>query len=113
MTPLDRALWAIAYKRRLRQLRERLESGFSNETAAPGFPGSTPSAGQCAAVSAVLHYAIGADFASARVNGLSHWFNRIRVGSSLIDVDLTGDQFGRPEIQQGPSGGLYAETRPR
>ena len=113
MTLLDKALWPIAYEWRLRRLRRQLERAFSEETAAPGFPRSTPSAGQCAAVSTVLHYAFGAEFASARVDGLSHWFNRLKVGSSLVDVDLTGDQFGRAEIQQGPSGSLYEGTRPR
>lgn len=113
MTFLERALWPIAHQWQLRRLRRRLEGAFSDDTAAPGFPRSAPSAGQCAAVSTVVHYALGAGFASAQVEGLSHWFNRIRVGQSMVDVDLTGDQFGRPDVQAAPSGSLYGGTHAR
>ena len=112
MTLLKRALWP-AYEWRLRRLRRRLETAFSDETAAPGFPRLTPSAGQCAAVSVVVHFGFGAGLASAQVQCLSHWFNRIRVGHSFVDVDLTGDQFGKPDVQVGPSDSLYGGTRSR
>lgn len=112
MRLLERALWP-AYKWRLRRLRRRLEGAFANDTSAPGFPCTSPSSGQCAAVSTVLHFALGAEYASAQIDGLSHWFNRVHVGSSSLDVDLTGDQFGRPAIQQALSGTLYEGTRHR
>src|SRR5574341_1074674 len=73
-------------------LRGRLERAFSASTAAPGFSGSTASAGHCAAVSAILSKLIGGTMVSTRIEGQSHWFNRIQVGNREYDVDLTGDQ---------------------
>ncbi len=103
----------LALDWRLRRLRRKLESAFSEDTAASGFPRTTASSGQCAAVSTVLHFALGAGFASARIDGLSHWFSRFQIGDHVIDVDLTGDQFGRPAIQRAPAGLLYEGTSPR
>jgi len=98
---------------RLGRLRRALQDAFSEDTAAAGFPRTTPSAGHCAAVSAVTHFYLGGGFASAYVDGQSHWFNRFRIGPISIDADLTGDQFGRPEIQAEEAGRLYPGTRPR
>lgn len=112
MTLLERALWS-AQEWRLRRLRRKLDSAFSPETAAQGFPSTTPSAGQCAAVSVIVHFGLGAELASARVQGLSHWFNRFPMGADALDVDLTGDQFGFPPVQVASSGALYNETRRR
>jgi hypothetical protein len=50
---------------------------------------------------------------SAKVQGLSHWFNRFRVKDTLVDADITGDQFGLPVLQSAPQGQLYADTRVR
>jgi hypothetical protein len=90
-----------------------LERAFTPDTAAKGFPLTTPSAGQCAAVSAIVHFDLGAELASAHVGGLSHWFNRFPVGEASLDVDLTGDQFGQPPVQVAVSGSLYEDTRRR
>jgi hypothetical protein len=95
------------------RFRRRLESAYGPETASPNFPGSALSAGQCAATAAVFNAEIGGSFASARVDGLSHWFNRISIGPDQYDVDLTGDQFGRPTVQIGSAGSLYQGTRER
>jgi hypothetical protein len=103
----------LALEWRLRLLRRKLVSAFSEDTAVSGFPRTTASSGQCAAVSAVLHFAFGAGFASAKINGLSHWFNRFQIGDRVLDVDLTGDQFGKPAIQQAPAGLLYEGTTSR
>jgi hypothetical protein len=50
---------------------------------------------------------------SANVNGISHWFNRIQADDQLLDIDLTGDQFGYPAVQIKPAEELYPQTRER
>jgi hypothetical protein len=99
--------------RQLRSLRKRLEAEYRPDTAAPGFHGSTPSTGQCAATSVIARELFGGDMVSAKVEGLSHWFNRFRVEEASFDADITGDQFGRPILQIAPEGDLYADTRVR
>jgi len=44
---------------------------------------------------------------------MSHWFNRIRVDDQLLDLDITGDQFGYLAIQTKPAEELYPYTRER
>lgn len=99
----------------LERLRLVLESAFSAETASPGAEraGRPASAGQCAAVSAIVWDRFGGEFVSATVQGQSHWFNRLNIGSRLIDVDLTGDQFGLEVVRCGKPGSLWAGTRAR
>ncbi len=95
------------------RLRERLEAVFSPKTAFGNSIASIPSSGHCAAVSAIVFSQYGGSFVSARVDEHSHWFNRLKVGGRWIDVDITGDQFGRPSIQAGPQGSLYKGSRVR
>lgn len=83
------------------------------DTAAPGFPGIAASAGQCAATALIVKELLGGDMVSARVEGLSHWFNRFRVNNAYVDADITGDQFGRPLIQIAAEGKLYQDTHLR
>lgn len=99
--------------RRLAELRSSLEASFSLETAAPGFVGTAPSTGQCAAASVIVRDILGGDFVSATVHGQSHWFNRLRLGDSEIDVDITGDQFGHTKIRWDRPNLLYSGTRLR
>jgi hypothetical protein len=114
MSELSRAVLSLADLREVaEEVRALLEPVYSPDTAAPGFPRTSTSAGQCAATAALLRQFIGGSFASAKVHGLSHWFNRIVVGTIEYDVDLTGDQFGRPTIQIARAGALYDETRER
>jgi hypothetical protein len=94
-------------------LRRVLEPAFDADTAAPGFVGIGPSAGQCAAVALIAYEDLGGKLVSAKVDGQSHWFNRFLVEGGWVDVDLTGDQFGRPAIQWGDAGTLYEATRER
>lgn len=94
-------------------LRRRIEPAFSADTTAPGFPLTTASSGQCAAVSAIVATLTGALMVSASIGGLSHWFNRVNVNDLEADIDLTGDQFGRPMVQVGEPGTLYEDTRLR
>ncbi len=98
----------------LERVRQQLDPAFNVDTAASGFPATTASAGHCAAVSSILRVVLGAEMASARVNGLSHWFNRLQLSSGDdVDFDVTGDQFGCPAIQIASAGTLYPETRIR
>jgi hypothetical protein len=100
-------------RRQLMSLRRQLEAAYRPDTAAPGFQGSTPSTGQCAATSVIARELFGGDMVSAKVQGLSHWFNRFRVDGASFDADITGDQFGRPVLQIAPEGDLYTDTRVR
>ncbi|WP_164964336.1 hypothetical protein [Rubrivivax sp. JA1026] len=99
---------------KLTQLRARLEQAFHGDTAAPGTDSSIPSAGHCAAVSAIVQAEFGGDFVSAVVEGQSHWFNRLEVGRRVCDVDLAGDQFAGVEpVRIVRAGELYDPTRVR
>lgn len=94
-------------------LRGQLEAAFSPATAAPGTDSAIPSAGHCAAVSHIFRSRLGGEYVSASVSGVSHWFNRVSVCGRVFDVDLTGDQFGRPPVQVAPAGELYEGARLR
>jgi hypothetical protein len=107
------ALSTNALMEALESLRKRLDTAFRSDTAAQGFAGSTPSAGHCAAVAVIVRELLGGDTVSTHIDGHSHWLNRIRVAGRSMDVDLTGDQFGRPGLQMADAGTLYPETRVR
>jgi hypothetical protein len=95
------------------QLRSALEGAFGEDTAFPGSTRHIPSAGHCAAVAALVKRNFGGWLVSATVENESHWFNRLRVGDQIFDIDLTGDQFGRAPIQIAGIGQLYPGTRVR
>jgi hypothetical protein len=99
----------------LKRLRAVLEPAFSPETASPrtSAAGRPPSAGHCAAVAAIVWQRLGGELVSAKVQGESHWFNRLGIGGRVIDVDLTGDQFGLLAVRVGDPGRLHPGTRPR
>ena len=99
--------------RELERLRHALDRAFSPETALEGTQRRVASSGHCAAVAAIVLDRFGGYLVSTRLQGESHWFNRIRMGDSNVDVDLTGDQFGQPAIQTAPAGRLYPECRLR
>jgi len=96
-----------------RQLRSALESAFSPETSFPGAHTDVASSGHCAAVAAIVRRRLGGWLVSATVENHSHWFNRLKAGKQFVDVDLTGDQFGRAPIQIAKFGCLYPGTRVR
>jgi hypothetical protein len=96
-----------------KRLRESLEPAFTRATALPGWKVTSPSSGQCAAVAALVKRHLGGWLVSAIVSNESHWFNRLRTGNKVLDVDLTGDQFGRSAIQVAPRGTLYQGTKRR
>lgn len=94
-------------------LRQRLERAYGPDTAASNYRQRSPAAGQCAAVSAIVRELMGGDLVSTIVEGRSHWLNRLSVEGDVLDVDMTGSQFGREEVQVGPVGTLYPDTRVR
>lgn len=94
-------------------IRAQLQRAFHPDTAAQGFPGTTPSTGHCAAVSAIVHELVGGKLISTTIGGHSHWLNRLTFSSEEFDVDLTGDQFGLPAIQIADADALYPQTRVR
>jgi hypothetical protein len=97
----------------LKELRLQLEREFRPDTAAPGFESGGPAAGQCAAVATIVNDLFGGELVSAIVQGQSHWFNQIRVGEARVEIDLTGDQFGRPPLQMAKLWSLYPDTKTR
>ncbi|SRR6266545_1033644 len=97
----------------LGDLRARLERAFGPDTAAPGFAGHARSTGHCAAVSVIVSKLLGAAMVSAKIQGQSHWFNRIDVGAEQYDLDLTGDQYGFPAVRYTHADKLYTGTRVR
>src|SRR5207249_1503185 len=97
----------------LTDLRQRLESVFGPATSAPGFTGSAPSTGHCAAVSVIASKLLGASMVSTKIQGQSHWFNRLRVGDREIDFDLTGDQYGFCPVRYSDANKLYPGTKVR
>lgn len=103
---------------RVQDLRNKLEPHFAPDTAVPGgaIP-DIPSAGHCAAVSALLvQGALGlgeVQCVSTTIAEQSHWFNRVKLGKWTYDVDITGDQFGRPSVQIDAEGKLYTNARVR
>jgi len=91
-------------------LRWRLDMCFAPDTAAPDTPAGGPaSSGHCAAVAVLVSTFLGGTYVSAFVDGRSHWFNRFED----IDIDLTGDQFGRDRVCIGAAGTLFPGTRER
>jgi hypothetical protein len=97
----------------LLKLRAGLEKSFSHDTALNGLRSDVPSAGHCAAAAVIVWKTLGGSFVSTSLEGMSHWFNRIQVDDQLLDLDITGDQFGYPAVQIKPAEQLYPYTRER
>ncbi len=98
---------------RLAALRAALEPAFRPDTAAPGFHGTTPSTGHCAAAALIINEELGGEMLSTGLEGASHWFNRIKNGDDEVDVDIPGDQFGHAPLRIAAKGGLYTDGRAR
>ena len=98
----------------LEDLRSVLETAFSSDTAQFGTTtAERPSAGHCAAVSVIVRDRFGGEMLSTPIAGQSHWFNRLRLGAELVDVDLTGDQFGFAAVRAVPAGELHENLKHR
>jgi hypothetical protein len=110
----DMGMHAEELRRVVSRLRKRLSPAFSSETASEGATGPTPSAGHCAIVALIVHQELGGDLVSTTYAGTSHWFNRLRTHSGVVvDVDLTGDQFGFHPVRIDAAGMLFRGTRLR
>lgn len=77
------------------QIRQYVSWGWCNETVSGPDGDAMDSYGQCAVTALWVLERYGGSLVSARVNGVSHWYNY----TENLYVDLTGDQFGYPEIQ--------------
>jgi len=97
----------------VRSLRQALQAAFGPDTSLPVAGYRSASAGHCAAVAVIVHRKLGGNLVSAKVDNESHWFNRIPVRGKWFDIDLTGDQFGRPPIQIVLADTLYPRTKLR
>lgn len=90
-------------------LRTRLEVAWCAETSVnPGMWAPTyPSTGQCAVTALLLQKLFGGDVLTGSVNGIQHYWNRLRLPSGdSLDVDLTRDQF-----TVGPEGIVPQDVR--
>lgn len=110
---MDRHFAIDELRNRIASIRCALEPAFASDTALDQMSGPVPSAGHCAAVAVLVNDLLGGTLVSAIVNGQSHWFNRVQAGNGLVDVDVTGDQFGLEPIRIGAAGALYEDTRVR
>lgn len=83
-------------------LRNRLETAFSEETRNPGAPNNPPSTGHCLAVAVLVQRLLPENEVTLMVTsafGGNHYFNRVVTSEGVFDVDLTGDQFGLSPVQ--------------
>ena len=90
-----------AETRRLDDLARRLEHGWTRETSADPVRWSAENSayGQCAVTALVVQDHFGGELLRARVNGISHYWNRLPAGH---EVDLTRKQFGTsPDVPTG------------
>lgn len=84
----------------LQPLRVAMEEVFSCSTAFGDCIPEHPSAGHCILASMVVQDLFGGRIVGGRVNDIPHYWNRF----GKTDVDITGDQFGFPEVRvkRGP-----------
>lgn len=92
----------------LRQVRRILDKIFAPETQSKGTHSHIPSAGHCAITALLLQSKFQGQLVSAKVQGVSHWYNNL----DGIYVDLTGDQFGFPKVQISDRE-IYPDTKVR
>ena len=78
------------------EMRGKVESVWRADTSAsPGrWTPTNPSIGHCAVTALLVQDWCGGDLLRAKVDGESHYWNRLPDGS---EVDITRDQFGDPE----------------
>ncbi len=98
-------------------MRERIAPHFNERYAYQGPSPTTKSGGHCAIVAVIVNRISGGTLVSTMINGQSHWWNRFTFKDEnetiTIDVDLTGDQFGFPEVNVSMNEDLYPDARVR
>jgi hypothetical protein len=86
-----------AIARRINELAHQLGQSWTRETSADPvhWSDANPAYGQCAVSALVVQDHFGGELLRAKVNGVSHYWNRLPNGT---EVDLTRKQFG-PSVQ--------------
>lgn len=90
------------YTEKFKKFRDNIKEYFGPDTCAGGlaeFDEDCPSKGQCVPTAAYVNDMFGGHFVSTKVDGVSHWYSRVFLYEQWWFVDLTGDQFGYPEVQ--------------
>lgn len=96
------------------KLRKVLEKYFSAETSLSPETWKGGSEGHCVMVSMVLATMFDGKYISTKLEPVSHWYSRVELeDGSVVDVDLTGDQFGHEPVRIKPAGELYSDSRER
>lgn len=91
----------VEIARRVDDLALRLEDSWTRETSADPVHWSAENSayGQCAVSALVVQDHFGGELLRARVDGISHYWNRLPTG---LEVDLTRKQFGsNPDVPPG------------
>lgn len=87
-------------KSRYAKLREEILPHLSQETCYGTFDPECPTSGHCAVIAAIVNAPRAGRFVSTTMeNGDSHWYSRVYDYEQFWYVDLTGDQYGFPEVQ--------------
>ena len=91
-----------------------IEPGFSADSSFDKKNYKGGSFGHCTIVSMFLYSYFGGQLVSTKSEGISHWYNRLALlDNSLVDVDLTGDQFGHEAVRIVPAEQLYKKSKIR
>jgi hypothetical protein len=91
----------VEIARRLDELACKLERSWARETSADPvhWTAENSAYGQCAVTALVVQDHFGGELLRARVNGISHYWNRLPAG---LEVDFTRKQFGsNPSVPIG------------
>jgi hypothetical protein len=104
-----------AVRRLAQDARETLKTAFGPDTAYDATEysrsvaaGGSVTKGHSYSVAVVAWAQFDCDIVSGMAHGERHaWFRAYVRGNKAFDVDLTGDQFGLPEVQVVEAGRLY------
>lgn len=99
---------------KIHKIRNVLERHFSAETSLAPETWTGGSDGHCVMASMVLATLFDGKYVSTKLEAVSHWFCRLELNDkTVVDVDLTGDQFGHAAVRIKPAGELYPDSRER
>ena len=92
-------------KKELTIIRDAMDNVFACDTAFGDCNNNSMASGHCMLSALILQDLYGGDIKSGNIDGVPHYWNRF----CHVDVDLTGDQFGKPAIQI-KKGALYPNS---
>ena len=92
-------------KKELQTIREAMDNVFACDTAFGDCNNNSMASGHCMLSALILQDLYGGQIKSGKIDGVPHYWNRL----CHVDVDLTGDQFGKPAIQI-KKGSLYPDS---